>query len=173
MKTIRNILTTTLLTLFAFGSVVYTSCKNKCGSTTCQSGGVCVDNKCVCPTGYSGTSCQTGWSDASIGTYNCVRSNCAPARVGATTWVSTVVKSGTNGGYTINITNFDNNNITVEGTIDSAIGGVNKIKVTPPSGSSGINATGTYTNGVISLHFTTASSVGGAGYSCNMTMTKQ
>lgn len=91
----------------------------------------------------------------------------------ANKWVSSVVKSSVNGGYTIDITNFDNSNSTIEGVIDSAIGGVNKIVIKPGAGSYGINATGTYQNGVITLHFTTASALGGAGYTCDMTMTKQ
>ncbi len=159
--------------LSAFGSVLYTSCKNKCGSTTCQNGGTCQDNSCTCPTGYSGNSCQTGWSDPAIGTYNCTRSNCVPASTGANTWISAVTKSGTNGGFTINITNFDATGKTLVANIDSAIGGVNKIVVSQPAGSYGINATGTCSGETINLHFTTSSPSGGAGYACNMVMVKQ
>ena len=91
---------------------------------------------------------------------------------GGNAWVSSVTKSSVNGGYMINISNFDNSNTTISGKIDSAIGGVNKIIVSPAAGSNGINASGTYSNGVITLHFTT-SSVGGPGYTCDMTMKKQ
>lgn len=93
--------------------------------------------------------------------------------LGVSKWVSSVVRASVNGGYSINVTNFDNSNTTVEGIIDSAIGGVNKITIKPGAGSYGINASGTYSNNVIKLHFTTASAIGGAGYTCDMTMTKQ
>jgi hypothetical protein len=92
--------------------------------------------------------------------------------VPAGAWVSSVTKNSVNGGYTINISNFDNSNTTITGSIDSAIGGVNKITISPASGSGGINARGTYSNGEIDLVFTTAS-VGGPGYTCNMVMKKQ
>ncbi len=174
MRAHRHILVTTLITLCAFGSVLYTSCKSKCGSTTCQNGGICKDNKCVCVlgSGYSGSSCQNGWSDPVIGTYKCTRSNCYPAVTGVNAWTSAITKSSVNSGFTINISNFDNSNSIVTGTIDSAIGGVNKILISPPAGTYGINASGTYSNGVMTLHFTTASSVG-PGYTCDMTLTKQ
>ena len=170
LKTLRPILITVLFVTGIFSIVVYCSCnKNKCGSTTCQNGGTCVSSACVCPTGYSGTSCQTGWSDIAIGTYKCSRANCNPAVLGTNAWTSAVVKNSTNGGYTINITNFDNNNSTVAANIDT----FHHIVSTAASATYGINATGDYANGVIKLHFTTSSVAGVGGYQCDMTMVKQ
>ena len=172
MKSFRYIVLTTLVTIGAFYIVIVSSCKNKCGSTTCQNGGTCTSNKCVCPTGYSGNACQSGWSNVAIGTYNCVRSGCKPAVEGDSVWQSAVTKDATNGGYTIDISRFDNSNITLAATIDSAINGVSRIIISPATGTAGIIANGTYSNNVIKLNFS-ASSVGGVGgYSCIMTMTK-
>ncbi len=171
MNQFRYIFLSLLATISVFSAVVVSSCKNKCGSTTCQNGGTCTSNKCVCPTGYSGNACQSGWSDVAIGTYKCVRSGCVPFVGGDTTWQSAVTKDATNGGYTIDISHFDNSSITLPARIDSAINGVNIITISPSTGTAGINATGTYSNNVITLQFT--STVGGVGgYSCKMVMTK-
>jgi hypothetical protein len=90
-----------------------------------------------------------------------------PQAIGATTWQSAVTKNATNSGYTINISNFDNANLTVVATIDS----LHNIRISPASGAYGVNATGSFVNGVINLKFTTAYP-SGVSYSCNMTMTK-
>jgi hypothetical protein len=59
MKQRQTILITAILTLLAFGSVVYTSCrKDRCKRLICQNGGTCSDGFCLCPTGYTGTYCQ-------------------------------------------------------------------------------------------------------------------
>lgn len=159
-----------LLTLGTFSLVVYTSCnKDKCGSTTCNNGGTCDGSTCVCPIGYSGSSCSTGWSDACIGTYDCMRANCSPAVTGLNSWKSAVTKDATNGGYTIDISDFDNSNTTIVATIDSA----QNIIVSPAVGSYGVSAKGTYVNGRINLKFTTSSVGGVGGYTCNMVMTKE
>ncbi len=173
MKRLNQVIITAVLTIGIFSLVFVTSCKNKCGSTSCQNGGTCVSNTCVCPTGYSGNACQTGWSDVSIGTYVCTRSNCHPAVSGTGSWQSAVTKSATDGGFTINIANFNNSNTTIVATIDSNINGISKITISPAVGSYGVDATGTYSNGVISLVFTSAGAGGLIGYNCNMTMKKE
>lgn len=175
MKAVRHILVTALLTLFAFGTVLYTSCKNKCGNTTCQNGGTCDNNKCVCPVGYSGNACQAGWSNAIIGTYTCSRANCVPGITGVNSWQSAIIKDPTNSGYTIEISNFDNSNITVVAILDSGINGIQNIVISPAVGSYGVNATGTFIidSNIVKLdHFTTSSIGGVGGYTCSMTMTK-
>ena len=159
-------------TLGIFSAAVVSSCKNKCGSTTCQNGGTCTDNKCVCPTGYSGNSCGSGWSDITIGTYNCVRSGCKPAVEGDSTWQSSITKNSVNGGYSINISRFDNSNFTVTATVDSNINGVSNVLISPATGTTGINATGTFSNNVMTLNFTTSATGGVGGYTCKMVMTK-
>ncbi len=56
---LRSIITTILITIFAFGTVLITSCtKNKCTNTTCQNGGSCSNGFCTCPYGYSGDFCE-------------------------------------------------------------------------------------------------------------------
>ncbi len=172
MKQFRYIVIAAILCIGSFSVVLQSSCsKNKCGSTTCANGGSCVDSKCICPTGYSGNSCQTGWSDPAIGTYSCKRSSCSPRVADTSMWQSAITKNATNGGYSIYISNFDKSNITVIATIDSAINGKNKITVSPATGTTGIQASGYYSNGVISLNFTSATG-GVGGYTCDMVMTK-
>jgi hypothetical protein len=168
LRHLRYILSSVVFTLFIFSSVLYTACSNKCGSLTCQNGGSCSGNKCVCPTGYYGNSCETGWSNACIGTYNCSRSGCSPAVTGAQAWVSKVSKASANGGYTVYISNFDN----VSGTIVATIDSTQNITIVPASGAVGINAKGTYADGKIKLHFTSYTT-GGGGFSCDMLMVKQ
>lgn len=157
-----------IVLFFVAGILSVSSCKNKCGSTTCQNGGTCSDNKCVCPTGYTGSSCETASNAPTIGTYNCTRSDCVPATTGGvTTWKSSVTAVAGNG-YQVSISNFDNGNITVTGTVDSA----NNISIIPATGTYGISATGKYVNGTITLEYTT-SAIAGGGYHCKMTMIKQ
>ncbi|RYD58579.1 MAG: hypothetical protein EOP56_03055 [Sphingobacteriales bacterium] len=62
MKSIRNIAFSVLLTLGAFSAVTYTSCsKDECKDVVCNNGGTCneTDGSCACPTGYTGTLCET------------------------------------------------------------------------------------------------------------------
>ena len=150
-----------------FGAVLHTGCTNKCGSTTCQNGGTCTNNKCVCPAGYSGNSCQTAWSDEFIGTYKCSRSACSPSVAGINSWQSAITKASTNGGYTIYISNYDNSNITETATVDSA----GSLKITPASGTYGVSATGTWAATAITMDFTTYVT-GGSSSHCTMTMVK-
>ena len=167
MKSLFQFISTGLVCLAIFSFFAYISCTNKCGSTTCQNGGTCSNNTCVCPTGYSGNSCQTAWSNEFIGTYNCSRSNCSPAVSGSNAWQSAVTKSATNGGYTINISNFDNSNTTQVATVDSA----GNLKITPVAGAYGVSATGAFAPGKININFTTYVT-GGVLYHCDMTMVK-
>jgi hypothetical protein len=128
-----------------------------------------LSNVCSCPTGFYGTSCEKGWSDVMVGTYKCSRSNCNPAVLGVNSWTSTIGKDAINGGYRIDISNFDNNNFTVVATIDTN----HHITVSTATGASGINATGNFVDGEINLSFTTSSVAGVGGYRCDMKMIKQ
>jgi hypothetical protein len=171
LKQIRQVLITATITLGIFCSVLYISCnKSKCGSTTCQNGGTCSGTVCICPEGYSGNGCQTGWSDEFIGTYNCTRGTCTPAITGAGTWQSAITKDANNSGFTVDISNFDDaGGVAVIALVDS-IGG---ITISPAAGASGIHATGTYSaaTSTITLDFTTLSGTG-TTFSCHMTMVK-
>ena len=77
-------------------------------------------------------------------------------------------KSSTDGGETINFTNFNNSNVTITGTIDSA----QAISIKAVGGE-GVDASGIYTNAnsTITMTFTTYSS-GALLYKCQMTMVK-
>lgn len=51
---------TALLVLTLFGTTLYTSCKkDPCDSIRCLNNGACNNGKCVCPTGFTGTYCET------------------------------------------------------------------------------------------------------------------
>ena len=70
MKQTRSIVYSVILTLFAFGSVIYTACRrDHCKNMVCQHGGTCNDGACICPQGYNGTFCQTA-NVSSIGFRN-------------------------------------------------------------------------------------------------------
>ncbi len=142
--------------------------KNKCGGNTCQNGAPCTGDVCVCPTGYWGASCEFGWSDKAVGTYNCTRSGCVPGLPDIGTWQTVVAKSGTNSGYTLQMSNFDKSGYSVSATIDS----IGNIQIAPGSSTYGISATGNYVDGKITLVYSTHSS-GTKLYSCTMNMTKQ
>lgn len=165
----RSFIRALFIVLLSAGSIVLvSSCKNKCGSTTCQNGGTCTDNKCVCPTGFTGNSCETASDAATIGTYDCTKANCVPASTGKdSTWKSSITAIANNG-YQVNISNFDDNNITVQASVDTA----NNITIVPVAGTYGVSGKGKFVNGIITLEFTTSSPIGG-GYKCTMTMKKE
>jgi len=51
---------TVLITIAVFSITLYISCtKDPCATVTCQNGGTCSGGSCTCPTGYTGTNCQT------------------------------------------------------------------------------------------------------------------
>ena len=60
MKKTSSFIVTTLLTLLAFGAIVYnTSCKkDQCSQVTCFNGGNCQNGYCTCPYGYEGDHCE-------------------------------------------------------------------------------------------------------------------
>jgi hypothetical protein len=70
MKSIKHIALTVLLSIGAFGAVLYTSCnKDKCKDVTCQNSGTCSDGNCTCPTGVTGTNCETIYRTGFVNTY--------------------------------------------------------------------------------------------------------
>ena len=174
VKHLRHIAFAVLLSISALSLVLIVSCKNKCGTTTCQNGGTCTDNKCVCPIGYSGNSCQTAWTDKFVGTYNCSRGTCTPATTGATTWVSAITKNSTDGGESILISDFASSNTTVTATVDTN----GKMIFAPAAGSYGISGDGTLTvssAGItsINVHYTLSTASGAGAYTCDLTMVKE
>ena len=70
MKQIKQIAFSALLTISAFGAVVYTSCnKDECKDVVCQNGGTCSEGKCTCPTGAGGDKCETVFRTTYTNTY--------------------------------------------------------------------------------------------------------
>jgi hypothetical protein len=167
LRKFRHILSLTLLVAGIFCIITDSGCKNKCGGTTCQNGGTCSDNVCICPVGYSGNACQTGWTTPIIGTYNCKNENCNPVVVSTSTWQSAITVASTDGGYTVNISDFDGQPINVLATVDS----FDSIYISSGT-TGGIDGTGSYnpTSQTINLKFTTSSA--GLSYQCRMLLTK-
>ncbi len=60
MKHTRLTFITAIVMATISGIVIFSSCsKTSCSNIICQNGGTCSDGKCSCPTGYSGSLCQT------------------------------------------------------------------------------------------------------------------
>ena len=164
MKNLKSILLTAIILISGFIAVTYTSgCKKKCGSVTCQNGGTCANDTCSCPTGYSGTSCETSWSTQYLGGYTCTQS-CAPPITGSASWQSTITAASANGSYTIAISNFGNLQSSATATVD----GNGNVSVS----GAGVAGNGVFANGVLTIHYTTSTNAV-PGSTCSLTMTKQ
>jgi len=51
---------TLMATMSVFAAILHVSCnKNECKDVSCQNGGSCNEGTCSCPTGYSGSRCET------------------------------------------------------------------------------------------------------------------
>ena len=80
MKSFRLIALSALITVGSVGTIAYTSCtKDECKNVNCFNGGTCSGGTCTCPTGYTGSSCQTkaiygNWTGSDVcsptGSYN-------------------------------------------------------------------------------------------------------
>lgn len=164
MQHLRRILLTSAFIITAFTAVTWTSgCKSKCGSVTCQNGGTCTNDTCSCPSGYTGTSCETLWSTQYLGSYDCTQS-CSPPLTGSSSWKSTITAATTNGSYTISISNFGNLQATATATVD----GNGNVSVYGAN----VAGNGTFVNGILSIHYTTSTN-NVPGSTCNLTMTKE
>jgi len=73
MKPLSKHLSALFFGLFiACSSVFYTSCgpDDKCHvNVACKNGGVCMDNACVCPSGFEGSDCSFDQRDRFVGTW--------------------------------------------------------------------------------------------------------
>ncbi len=77
MKSIKRIALSAMLTIGAFGAVVYTSCnKDECKDVVCQNGGTCSSGNCACATGYEGNRCETASAAKFIGTWKVNEASC-------------------------------------------------------------------------------------------------
>jgi hypothetical protein len=94
MNFIKNIALSALLTIGAFGAVMYTSCnKDECKDVTCLNGGTCSGGNCVCLAGYEGVSCETLSATKFVGTWNVSEPSCGgnyPTTIGVGTTPTTI-----------------------------------------------------------------------------------
>jgi len=168
MKSIRHVALSALLTIGIFGTVAYTACnKDACASVTCMNGGTCSGGTCTCPVGYEGTTCDTKSNAKFVGTYtaseSCGGTASKPYQVIITADPSDPTK--------ILIANLGNYNCTVGGTI-TFTGNVNGTQLTINDNQCGtqMNATGTYSNGAISINYTAI--YGAVTDNCTANLTK-
>lgn len=169
MKTLRLIALSALVTVASVSSVIYTSCsKDECKNVSCFNGGTCSGGSCVCPVGFTGSSCQT----------KAIYGN----------WTGTDVCSPT-GSYNVNITlnqsSADTNSVLINnpggfGTNNTIVGTLSADAKTITYTNQIVNASSTpdTLTGSINLtdnsHFTTNyTAKEGANYTCNGTYTKQ
>ncbi len=96
MKSIKHIALSALLTVGAFGTVLYTSCtKDECKDVVCQNGGTCSGGNCTCPTGVGGDKCETIYRTTYTNTYiGNVTDNGTPANT-YTNWRMSFATTGT------------------------------------------------------------------------------
>lgn len=63
MKPTKTYSLTLVFTLMTFGAIFYISCTKKdndsCKNISCLNGGACYSGNCFCPTGYTGTFCES------------------------------------------------------------------------------------------------------------------
>jgi len=63
MKNVKTIVACALVTVTVFGMIIINSCtktkSNPCANITCYNNGTCDNGTCICPSGYTGTYCQT------------------------------------------------------------------------------------------------------------------
>lgn len=101
-----NVLTTAFAVIFAFGSVVYTSCKkenttqpvdNKCVGVVCQNGGSCVEGVCYCAVGYEGEKCDKASISRYLGEWDVtetIAGSTKPANIGKINYYTIKVRKG-------------------------------------------------------------------------------
>lgn len=169
MKSIRNIALSAILTVGAFGTVLYTSCnKDACKSVVCNNGGTCVNGTCSCATGYEGTNCDTKSTTKFIGSWG-VTETCGTAT--STPYTVTITQDPSAANKVI-VTNLGNYGCTVggqiqwNGTVNAAQLTINDSKCTYQ-----LNATGNYNNGVITFTYTATYTVAGVSKTDNCTAT--
>jgi len=63
MKNTKLIFVSAVATVILFSAVIFSACtktkSDPCSGIACQNGGTCTSGTCSCPTGYTGTLCQT------------------------------------------------------------------------------------------------------------------
>ena len=64
MKRTKTITLTAVITAIFLGATIFSACtktnnSDPCASVSCQNGGTCNAGVCTCPTGYTGSFCQT------------------------------------------------------------------------------------------------------------------
>ena len=69
MKKQKPIIITAIVMAILFSATIFSACTktnnaDPCSSITCENGGTCANGVCTCPTGYTGTNCQTAATTA-------------------------------------------------------------------------------------------------------------
>ena len=145
-----------ILGLLAVTAVAFTSCKDECKDVTCSNGGTCTEGICECPSGYSGTNCETSWASAFVGTYNVAETYILAGGGTGTENFSSVITAGSDA-KKITLSNF-----TLSGqNINADLETTNSLKINAQTVTiTGIqytaNGTGSIAGSTITLNYTLA-----------------
>jgi hypothetical protein len=161
MNFIKNIALSALLTIGAFGAVMYTSCnKDECKDVVCQNAGTCSGGTCICPTGYEGSRCEILSRDKMAGTY--IGSEICD--IGTDNYSVTIATNSN--AVMVTITNIYNQNFTATGTLTSAT----SFSFSGSSGATTFSGTGTVVGNQLTLDYDISSPA--ANNSCVFTGNK-
>jgi hypothetical protein len=115
MKQTKTILLTAVIMVCLFSAVLFTACTQSsnnnatptpdpCASVTCYNGGTCSNGACVCPSGWTGTYCQTAVAKVPLtGLIEFVNNSKNPYAVYISGILQTTLSGNTHISYTANI----------------------------------------------------------------------
>jgi len=128
MRSLRHIVLSSVIAISTFSLVALTGCSDKCKNVACQHGGTCSSGNCACPTGYSGSNCETdvrttyahtykgNGSDNNGKVYNNYSLVYNTSGTGVTTMTLTVLDSTNATAWNLNIALTTNSSYTVTST---------------------------------------------------------
>jgi hypothetical protein len=155
MNSFKKILLASVVTLGAFGTVLYTSCsKDACKGVTCQNGGTCSGGNCTCTTGYEGTNCETVSRDKFVKSWSA--SDLVTGSSTPIAYTASIAAGSTSDVTSVVISNSFSDNFFTVGPITATISG-STITIplqNPDNNKYSVSGTGTYANSIITWSYT-------------------